>query len=172
MRELDVVRFDHGGRLDDPYQPENVRLDSAFELIRFADPGEAFELLQPHLWDEPTLLGNRGKAVPAGDAELGIDASLALIEPDNGVAFCLQPPEQTEGKLKPKAVFSFRRTEYELSLTDYVVAPRLLAKPPGEYDARELGFDSPARTLLTVSLAEPNNDWCTKLVAGVVFLPA
>ena len=169
---LDVVRFDYTERCDDPVQPENVLVaDTDWDLVDVIDPSGAYPRLRDHLSPGPVLLGNRGKAVKGSVAEAGLDASLALIEPTAPVELVLQPPGETGGKLKPSAAFELDGKEYELRLTDYVVAPRVQRAGVGRHAPEDLGLPVGDRTLLTVSLAEAHNQWHTKLAAAMLFLP-
>jgi len=106
---LDVVRFGYQERLRDPTQPENVLIDhSAWELKAQVTPAEAYGRLRPFLTTGTGLLGNRGKAVTEEEAAGGVEASLALVAPTSGVSFLIRPAEETQGKLKPRAVFRRR----------------------------------------------------------------
>jgi hypothetical protein len=169
---LDVVRFDYVKRQDDSAQPENVLIDgSPWELRKTMPREEAYERLRSHVTEGPALLGNRGKAMPAEEAAKGMDASLALIEPAAGVSLVMRPPEEEEGKYKPRVVFEFASKRYDLRLTDIPVEKAVRAAGVGEYSPRDLGFDAPGPILVTVSLGEAKNGWHTKLGAAVLFLP-
>lgn len=165
------MSFEHDGRAGDPSQPENVRVGSSrWWLTGRIAPSEAPEVLAPHLADGPALLGNRGAAMPEDDAMQGVDASLALIKPAH-VDFCLEPPSQGTSKPRPRARFELDGQHYDLALTDLQVRPRLLAAGLGAHGLDDLGLDSTSDLLLTISLAEAREGWCTKLVAAVLVLP-
>ena len=170
---LDVVRFEYAERLEDPAQPENVLIeDSPWELRRRMPPEEAYGRLRNYLWEGRRLLGNRGKAVPEEEAAKGVDASLALIEPTGGVSFLIRPPEEEEGKYKARVVFDFAAKRYDLRLTDIPLERAVRDAGVGEHSPEDLGLDASGKTLVTVSLGEPNNGWHTKLAAAVLFLPS
>jgi hypothetical protein len=57
-----------------------------------------------------------------------------------------------------------------VTITDYSVRPRLMRAGFDDYRPEEVGLDAGSRMLLTVSLAEPQKEWCTKLVAAVMFM--
>lgn len=171
LEPLDVVSFEHDGRVDDPSQPENVRVgNSRWWLTGRVAPGKAHEVLSPYLVEGPTLLGNRGVAMPEDDAMLGVDASLALIKPAQ-VDFCLEPPLEGTSKPRPRVRFELDGQRYDLALTDLQIRPKLLAAGLGVHDLEELGVGPASNLLLTVSLAEAREGWCTKLVAAVLALP-
>jgi len=170
---LDVVRFGHRGRLEDPVQPENLLIDdSPWELIKKIPPEDAYKRLGGYLDRGPRLLGNRGAAVKEEEAVENAEGSLALIEPAAGISLLMRPPEEEYGKLKPRVAFAFRRRHYELPLTDVPIEEAVKAAGVGEYSPQDLGFDSSGRVLLTISLATEYNGWHHKLVAAVLFLPS
>lgn len=172
-RPRDIVNFSYSEELDDPAQPENVLIDDEepWELEAILDLDDTFATLEPHLLSGTLLLGNRGKAVPEDVADEGVDGSLAIVEPSGPTEFILRPAAETYGKLKPRVDFRWGGKHYELGLTDHQVAPLVLDAGCGRYDAEELGFESTAHTLITVSLAEPQNGWRSKLAAAVIFAP-
>lgn len=171
LRLLDVVGFEHDGPIGDPSQPENIEVgDSRWWLTGTIDPVEAGDRLAPHLVNDPALLGNRGSAVPETEASKGVDASLALIQPAE-IEFCLAPPLEGTSKLRPRARFGLGDQHYDLALTDFLIRPRLLKAGLGTYDLAELGLNPTVDVLFTISLAEAREDWCVKLVAGVLTLP-
>jgi hypothetical protein len=170
---LDVVELRYVEPLENPAQPENVLIDELrpWERVGVVDPADAYERLAGKLVPGPRLLGNRGKAVPEEEAAGGVEESLALIEPSGPVEFMMKPPEETYGKRKPRAVFQLAGRRYELGLTDKWVEQAVLSLGVGEYTTEQLGFGSPARVLLTVSLGEAHEGWHSKLAAAVLFLP-
>lgn len=171
-RLLDIVRFGYVERLDDPAQPENVLIDEAeWQLVDSLALDDAYAELAPFLEQGPELLGNHGKAVKAAIAADGVEASLALVEPAPPISFLMHSPEETYGKLKPRAEFDLNGATYELGLTDIEVEGRVRESGIGTYGAEELGFDPPERTLLTISLGESYRGWHWKLAAAALFLP-
>jgi len=100
----------------------------------------------------------------------GVEASLALVRPEC-VEFSLEPPHPGNDRPRPRASFDLDGEEYDLALTDHLVAPRLVAAGIGAYGFADLGLHVDSDVLLTVSLAEARDEWCTKLVAAVLLLP-
>jgi len=168
---LDVVGFDHGGDARDPCQPENVAVgDGRWWRTGKLAPEDALRILRPKLADGPRLLGNRGAAMTEEDALGGVDASLALVRPEQ-TEFRLDPPRDGTTNRRPRVKFTLGDQDYDLSLTDTTVRPRLIREGLGTHDGADLGLGSSADLLLTVSLAEPRDGWCTKLVAAVMPAP-
>lgn len=169
---LDIVRFGYKERLEDPAQPENLLIDDAdWELTGRLEPEDMYARFEGHLVHGPELLGNRGKAMPDHVAAEGVETSLVLVEPDRPVDFVMRPPEETQGKLKPRVLFDLGGVEYELGLTDIPLESRVREKGVGTYGTEELGLVEPSRTLLTISLGEVHDGWHTKLAAAVFLLP-
>jgi hypothetical protein len=169
---LDIVRFEYVEQLDDPAQPENLLIkDEPWELVGNVAPAEAFGRLQGHLATGPELLGNCGRAVPHEVAEEGVDASLALVEPDRPLRFKTESAHEVGGSLRPRVEFSLRGQGYDLGITDFVIAPRLRALGCGDHSEDRLGLAGASHLLLTISLAEPLDEWHWKLVAAMLFLP-
>jgi hypothetical protein len=171
VQPLDIVRFDHDGNCGDPTQPENVLVEHD-QWLRTGrlDSAEAYAGLSAHLATGPGLLGNQGAAVIEKVAMEGMEASLALIEPES-IRFSLELPWKGKGAPRPRAIFSLAGAEYDLGVTDTLVRPRLMNAGYGDHSPAELGLQEDMHTLLTVSLAELRDGWCTKLVAAVLFLP-
>jgi hypothetical protein len=160
------VRFGHRGHDGRVHQPENLRIDgSPWRALQTLTGPRIQQLIEPHLHRGRTLLSNRGGAVPAHVAEAGMDASLALVEPET-LEFELEEVEWGSGS-RPRVLFSHDGTDYALALTDFEVRSELVRRPFGRYSLDDLGFDA-HRVVLTVSLAEPHQDWHTKLVAAVL----
>jgi hypothetical protein len=169
-QHLDVVRFDHTGPTSDPAQPENVRITgSDWELVETIAPGNGYNTLSPYIVAGPLLLGNRGRAVDDAVAQQGIEASLALIEPDS-LELCLRTGYNRDS---PRAQFSLDGAPYDLPISEFEVGPALRRAGLGTHSFSDIGFDEPGRVLLTISLGEPLQDsterW--KLVAAVIRLP-
>jgi len=165
-RELDIVSFGHHGFAGDLVQPENVVVDGTpWTNEGPMDPAEALDLIEPHLHTANSVLGNRGKAVPAHVAEEGVDESLCLLEPAN-LEFVLTSTR------KPLIGFRYGGMTWELPLTDFTVSNEVRRTgEPGTYSLDDLGFETPRRVVLLLSLATNHNDWHSKLAAGVLRFP-
>jgi hypothetical protein len=62
-----------------------------------------------------------------------------------------------------QATFTLAESEYRLWITDRSMEAIYLAKPDGIYTLENVD--------LTLSLGEPNDGWCYKLIAGVLLPP-
>jgi Dual OB-containing domain len=168
IEPLDVVQIEYGDNLNDPSQPENVEVGaSRWRLTGRVDAADAGPVLARHIIEGPALLGNHGAALLEEEATRGVEASLALVRP-TWAEFSLEPTHPGKDRTRPRASFEFDGEEYDLALTDYLVAPRLVAAGIGAHGLADLGLPSNSDVFLTVSLAEPQDGWCTKLVAAVM----
>jgi len=75
------------------------------------------------------------------------------------------------GRPRPRVGFALDGETYDLALTDYQVAPKLMNAGLGVHEPVDIGLAPGASLYLTVSLAEAREGWCTKLVAAVIPLP-
>jgi hypothetical protein len=74
-----------------------------------------------------------------------------------------------------RALFSLAEKFYDLPVTDITWSPRIVRRlstlERNYYDNATVGIPNTSEVWLTVSLSEPFNGVCYKLVAGVVILP-
>jgi hypothetical protein len=168
VEELDVVKIFHDGSCGNPAQPENVMLvDRDWELVETLGPAEARTMLSDQIRQSGPLFGNRGKAVTAEIAAEGLDSSLALVEPPGDLI--LRIPEAS-GNRSPRALFTFDGRPLDMAVTDYKIGPAIRMLGVGDHALADLGLCCD-RPVLTVSLAEAKEGWCTKLVAGFLIVP-
>ncbi|HOX99478.1 MAG TPA: DNA helicase RecQ [Smithella sp.] len=85
--------------------------------------------------------------------------SLYLIRPEN---LTILVTDDLYGRKKVNARFTYREVSYLLSVTDMVIEREYLMKPQGEYPQNS------KKIYLTISLGEPFNGFCYKLVAAVM----
>ena len=112
------------------------------------------------------MLGNDGNAIPEDVAAVGVEASLALVVPAR-LSFG-HGPEVHPSAPGARALFRWGGRDRNLPITDFVVGPAVLQRPPGRYALEDLGLSTASALYLTVSLSVPHEGWCYKLVAAVV----
>jgi hypothetical protein len=124
------------------------------DLGRLAEPAA-------HLWinGHSTYNGLNDK-VPLSLAD-GLDSSLRLVHV-NRVTLSVFKPGEAFGNPKRRVQGRFRHhgTEYQLWVTDPNYERTFLGKPDGDYELGE--------SYLTVSLGEPHNNACYKLIAAII----
>ncbi len=164
---LDVVRFEATGPRPTPHQHENWEISGATWQHRGHLAGErALTFLREHAEAGPELLGNLGDRVSyAYLADHPAPASLALVEPTH---IDWHITSNIRGNRQTRCRFSLGNALYDLSLTDPVWEARLRELPHGVHPRANAGIADEATVLLTISLSEPFQGSCFKLVAGVV----
>ena len=154
-----------------PHQSENWLIAGGWRTLwqppRRAVP-RGVAALEASLAPGPALLGSiLGSHDETAFSADPAQASLALVQPDD---LRWRVFTAAGSKSKVQVVFRLSDARYDLALTDLVWEERLRALPPGWYGASSVGLGAGDRVLLTVSLGEPWNGRCHKLVAAIVTL--
>lgn len=151
------------------YQQENWLLDPDHywhkvgpaawsDLERLADP------VAPLWIDGHSTYNGRNDTIPLAKAA-GLNTSLRLVRVGQLTLSVFKPGEAFGNpKRRVQGCFTHHGTEYRLWVTDPGYERAYLARPDGHYQIGE-GF-------LTVSLGEPHNDACYKLIAAIMERPA
>ncbi len=168
---LDLLRLPLRGPAPRAHQPENWLLaPGRWQRRRSLSGRQAATLLAGIATPGPELFGGAGDRVPAAEyAEQPAASSLALIEPAE-LAWLVE--NRPGGQRRTRAAFSLGGTAYSLAVTDLEFELRLALLPPGQHAREAAGIGAAARVFLTVSLGEPFEGFCYKLVAAVIALPA
>ena len=167
-RLLDVISA--GVRSPRPviHQPENHVIDGiVWKIARSPHPESIAQLLKRALVPGPELFGGcRDRVAMAEIEEKPCGASLALVAP---AWLELALHNRSDGKQQVRGRFELGtspKAVYDLSVTD----------PPWENTVREkrkmLLKQTEQKFVLCISLGEPFNGNCYKLLAGIVLLPA
>ena len=162
---LDIIDVSLLSPKPNNHQQENWLLDSDRSWIRVGVlPHDRLQqLVDPiaPLWIDGHST-NRGcnDQIPLARAK-SLDGSLRLIHVDR-VQLCVFRPGEAFGnpKRRVQGRFSYAGQEYALWITDPVYERKYLLKPDGEYKIGE--------SFLTISLGEPFNEACYKLIATVI----
>ena len=164
-RKLDIINVPLLEPRPKGYQQENWLLDPYYyweKVGRFArtDLERLTDPIAP-LWinGSSTYNGHNDK-IPlslVGD----LNSSLCLVRV-NRLMLSVFKPGEAFGNPKRRVQGRFRHggTEYRLWVTDARYERAYLAKPDGDYEIDE--------SFLTISLGEPYNDACYKLIAGII----
>lgn len=166
-RVLDVIAVSLVAPRPKSYQTENWLLDPNFYWVkeREAPWAEVARLVDPGgpLWQLgfSTVVGLNDR-VPLACAS-GLPDSLRLIRlPRMVLVVCAPGEDFGNPKRKVYGYFVHDGQDYRLTVTDPVIERKYLALANGTYELGEC--------LVTVSLGEPFNDYCYKLIAAI--LPA
>lgn len=145
------------------YQTENYFVDPQYYWVK---SGIFQSSMLARLCDTPDTLWINGHhsfsgyhdRIPVDIAQTLVSSSLFLIKPDS---LSIRVADELN-KRRVRADFTYRRERYRLMVTDPIAEDRFLEEENGVYkiDARDV--------CLCISLGEPFNDFCYKLVAGVI----
>ena len=167
---LDVVEVDVVHARPEPHQPENWELaPGTWHLVQRIAPASAYAALRPVLVPGPVLLGSQGDRVPhAPFLATPASSSLALVEPSS---IQWEITTSLRGNRQTRCWFTLGGANFNLSVTDLKIERTLAGHAQGVYPRDAAGIPSQAHVVLTISLSEPFNGDCYKLVAAVLMLP-
>ena len=151
---LDIIEFDLASPCPSGYQVENVYFseNSVKKVTGFRLSNGNLDKLTS---DIHPLFGNRGKAVHE-DVVDSLDYSLVLIKVNKYNVFI--KPEKNQLRMN----FTYNSVEYDLPITDI--------KFETSFRNNERILDGIQNLYLTISLAVVNNNWHSKLIAGVIYI--
>jgi hypothetical protein len=164
-RILDVIDVPLIAARPNGYQTENWLLDAQYYWMkrgtfRWEDLGDLRDQ-DGSLWlNGFSSYNGINDRVPLTRA-MELTSSLKLIHVNRLDLRVFAPGEAFgNAKRRVQAVFTFDATDYALWVTDPVVEREYLAKSDGDYPLRNV--------YLTISIGEPYQDYCYKLVATVI----
>lgn len=169
---LDVIRVGLLNRRPQPHHPENWLIDGSEwkPVQRPASKQYYAEVVADAVSPDPLLFGGAEHRVSERQFERrAARESLVLVQPGE-IAWHLEPDPQ-DGRNPARVKFQLGHVEYDLPLTDPEFRRLLSGLSPGTHSTRELRIPQGRKLLLTISLTEPFNGFCYKLVAGVVVVP-
>ena len=160
---LDVVQVELLASRPHAHQSENYVIDTQYYWKRKGKV--SWSAIQSAV-DHPSTLWINGNhsynglndRVPEVDAR-GLRGSLLLIRPQNCMISAAIEGGQYR-KRKVRTTFEYNNEKYAIAVTDPVIEREFLGKENGEYQIGE--------ALLCVSLGEPYQGYCYKLVAAVI----
>lgn len=162
---LDIIDVPLSSPKPNNHQQENWLLDSDSYWTKVGDLSldKLQQLVDPiaPLWiDGHSTFRGLNDQIPLARAK-SLDGSLRLIHVDR-VQLCVFRPGEPFGNPKQRVQgrFSYAGQEYALWITDPVYERRYLSRQEGEYEIGE--------SFLTISLGEPFNEACYKLIATVI----
>jgi hypothetical protein len=166
---LDLFSLDLSRPRPRPHQRENWEfIPEQWQLLSRPAGEELAGAVRPLIVVGPELLSGRTDRVRLLDLdpERPID-SLALVSP---AEVRWLKTTTSAGREQVRGLFSLGGVEYSLAVTDPIWKPYLLALQGDETGIVRLAARD--RLLLTVSIGEPLNGYCYKLIAAVIKLPA
>jgi hypothetical protein len=164
---LDVVQLRTTHPRPVPHQHENWEIsgETWSHRGRLA-PDRAVAFLRQYAEAGPDLFGNRSDRVSyAYLVDHPAPASLALVESGD---LEWHITSSISGKRQTRCRFTLQDATYDLSVTDPLWEARLRDLPHGLHACDRGGMPAGAIVFLTISLGEPFQGSCFKLVAGIV----
>lgn len=117
----------------------------------------------------PCLLGDTNSSIPAASFLVTPAlSSLVLIVPRNPY---LRVTKNIYGRKQIRTIFEISGTYFDLVVTDFLWEKKLSEYPEGDYSLTAAGLKQRDRVLFTISLGEPFNGYCYKLVTAIIVLP-
>lgn len=165
---LDVIRIE-ASRAPESHQPENWRISGAqWQRLGHLSRQEAKPWLQRAANPGPYLLGSPLDRISHEYlVKHPIQSSLCLVEP---AKILWRVKTNVRHSRQVRAIFSLASTEHNLSVSDPAWMGRLSDLRIGSYNNTEVGVSASQSTFLTVSLTEPFNGNCFKLIAAVIVI--
>lgn len=124
------------------------------DLVKFCDP------VQPLWIDDEHTFNGLNDTIPLSQVGT-VQNSLRLLHVDS-LNICVFKPGEAFGNSKRRVQgrFSYTGNDYHLWVTDPIYEQKFLSQPDGDYNLGE--------SLLTISLGEPYNGSCYKLIAAII----
>jgi hypothetical protein len=166
-RPLDLLRIPLSEAKPARTQPENWTISrEQWALLGRPVAPALHRIVHSAIANDPDLLGNRTDRVPEKYFEEHPGApSLALIAPETLHWWIGKDAKE---KRKLRAHFRWRGAGYSLVVTDVEVERHTRDLPDGLHPFRAAGLPAANRLYLLISLGEPLEGVCYKLVAGVI----
>lgn len=171
-RLLDIIKVGCACPQPRPHQPENWLLDDTRWQLISREPPHAWRpssIFESEIDSGPAIFGSVSDRRCFDDfAHAPARSSLALVAPED---LRWQITLTHNFNRQTRALFHLQGACYNLSVTDPVWEQRLSHLPDGHHDLAASGVSDTDLVHLTVSLSEPFNGYCYKLVAAVIVLP-
>lgn len=165
-RPLDLVAVELAKAEPAPHQPENWAISLKPWSLKNRGEEKAWrDLLKSAVTPGPDVLGGNADRVSFASFDTGsASASLTLVLPSR----LSWDVSSGDGKRKIRAKVSLSGATYDLSVTDPQWRQALAERPDGEHPWGSLPTEASKVPLLTISLGEPFEGYCYKLVAAVI----
>jgi ATP-dependent DNA helicase RecQ len=165
-RLLDIIGIRLCGSCPHTYQTENHRVaDERWSWHGTLPPAEVQQLCDEvdRLWiNGYHSRTGRNDRIPLDQARRTLSSSLLFICPEE---LCISVEEDLKGLPRVRAQFNYKGERYGLAVTDPAIEKRNIQMKRGDYPVE--GY----RPFLTVSISEPFEGFCYKLIAAVILIP-
>jgi hypothetical protein len=162
LQLLDIVQVPVKKRAYHHYQKENVLTAQGWEW-KGKCPAAAVSGFRDDvasLWMNSSHSTNGlNDRIPEDIATKEVVSSLYFIKPQE---FCIDVSEEHDGRKKVRGRFIYKSVSYLLAVTDPDIERLYILKDVGQYPLAVQDL------YLTISLGEPFNGFCYKLIAGII----
>lgn len=164
---LDVLEIDLIRPRPDLYQPENWLIgNSLWKLVERPASIKYQRTFDSYIVAGPTLFGNQSDRISVKEISKNPPpASLSLVIPDS-LEWVIK--RNIKGKRQMRALFNLSGMFYDLGVTDPLLEQYVKGLPLGNYSMKSIGLKESDRLLLTISLGEPFQGDCYKLVTSAL----
>src|SRR6266705_1399635 len=168
-QNFDTLRVSFANHAPTASQRENLLIDgTAWQLVSRPAPTRLHTVLGGAIHGSAKLFGSLSDHIPeATFSSHPAKESLALVKPA-GLRWLT---DSYGPHKKARALFSTAGAAYNLAVTDPIYQSRIKSLQLGYHKSTELGIEDEERILFTISLGEPFEGNCYKLVAAVLMLP-
>jgi len=163
---LDVISVPLTTQAPHLYQKENFFIAERKKIIknRILSFSELSNLCDdvPRLWiNGYSSYNGVNDRIPLKPTDQKPESSLLLIKPES---LSIRVDEGYNSEKKIRAAFIFKGVSYKLVITDPIFEKKYISYKIGEYSIEN------KELFLCISLGEPYNGYCYKLVAGIICL--
>lgn len=171
-QKFDVISAILDKHLPAKNQPENWSIrNSPWRLVCRPLPKDGAILLKKVLFRGSILFGNNSDRVAYREFETTpAKESLLLVKPVHPRWVIMRNPRKP-WKKQLRVHFCLCSVPYNLAVTDISSGEMLKGRPLGKYSSTQLGIHEETALYFTISLGEPYDGYCFKLVAAVLQLP-
>lgn len=166
---LDIVTIPLIEHQPHNYQQENHLIDDGYYWVKegasnWSDLPKVLDAVPDSLWiNGYSSYNGVNDRIPEHLAN-NLGNSLLLVQPDTlAVSVNVEGAEFGDGKRKVRCLFTLNNHQYKLAVTDPRIESIYLKKEDGKYD-----IDA-SKVYMCISIGEPYNDYCYKLVASVIY---
>ncbi len=165
---LDVITIPLIKHFPHHYQQENHLIDDGYywkkeRTVEWDELGSIADRAPNEIWvNGHSSYNGINDRIPENIA-ISLKSSLLLVQPDTlAISVNSEGAELEDRKRKVRAIFSLNGHQYKLAVTDPKIESIYLKKEDGRYS-----IDA-SKVYMCVSIGEPYNDYCYKLVASIL----
>lgn len=165
---LDIITIPFVEHRPHNYQQENHLIDDGYYwekegTLSLSELPKVVDAVPDELWlNGYSSYNGINDRIPEPEANR-LESSLLLIQPDTlTISVEIEGAEFDNGKRKVRAIFTHNNHQYKLAVTDPRIESHFLKNEDGQYEVNV------GEVYMCISIGEPYNDYCYKLVASII----